>query len=285
MKIIDRYIVKEFLPPFFYCLTIFISLYVVIDLFTRMEDILKHQVEWKLLLQYYAAFLPIISVRTAPIAVLLATLYVLGNLSKYNEITALKASGLNVWRLTLPFFFLGLFISIITLVINDKIVPQANLVSTTVKEEHLDKEKKDSREQTVEDIAIYGTRNRLIHVRKFLVQQDLLKEITILEQDQDERVTAKIQAKEAKWEKDQWVFLDCVVYNFDRSGQAIDQPAFFKKMLIDIEEEPKDFLRRESSAEFMSYRKLREYIKRLSGSGAKIVQKLLARRNPSLIQG
>ena len=46
-------------------------------------------------------------------------------------------------------------------------------------------------------------------------------------------------------------------------------------MIIDIEEKPKDFLRRESSAEFMTYHKLKEYIQRLSGSGAKIVQKLL----------
>ena len=46
-------------------------------------------------------------------------------------------------------------------------------------------------------------------------------------------------------------------------------------MLFDIEEKPKDFLSQESSAEFMSYRKLKNYIERLSGSGAKIVRKLL----------
>ncbi len=275
MKIIDRYIVREFILPFFYCLSVFISLYIVIDLFSRLEDILKHHVEWRVLLQYYAAFLPIIFVRTAPIAVLLSTLYVLGNLSKYNEITALKASGLNIWRLTLPFFFLGLIISIATLVINDKVVPQANLISTTVKEERLDKEKKSSQQRIVENIAIYGTRNRLIHVRRFYVQDNLLKGITILEQDENERVTAKIQAKSAKWIKGRWIFFDCVIYNFDKLGQANPEPSIFKKMFIDIEEKPKDFLRREASSEFMSYRKLKSYIERLSGSGAKIVQKLL----------
>ncbi|MBN2097560.1 MAG: LptF/LptG family permease [Candidatus Omnitrophica bacterium] len=275
MKIIDRYIIREFILPFFYCLSVFISLYVIIDLFSRLEDIIKQQVEISVLLQYYLAFLPIIFVRTAPVAVLLSTLYVLGNLAKYNEITALKASGLNIWRLTLPFFYLGLMISIATLVINDKIVPEANLISTTVKEEHLDKENKELKEQIVENIAIYGTHNRLIHVRKFYARKNLLEEITILDQDDNERVTAKIQAKQGKWLKDGWEFYDCVIYNFDQEGRVIDQPAFFKKMLIDIEEKPKDFLSRESSAEFMSYQKLRKYIKRLSGSGAKIVQKLL----------
>lgn len=275
MKIIDRYIVREFLVPFFYCLTVFISLYIVIDLFNRMEDIVKHHVGVSILLQYYLAFLPIIFVRTAPMACLLSTLYVLGNLSKYNELTAFKASGLNIWRLTLPFFYLGLVISFGTLMINDRIVPQANLVSTTVKEEHLDKEKKIHQQRIVENIALYGTRNRLIHVRKFYPRDNLLKEITILEQDEQERVTAKIQAKIAKWTDNNWIFFDCFIYKFNQTGQMTGEPSFFKKMLIDIEERPKDFLRRESSAEFMSYKKLKGYIQRLSGSGAKIVQRLL----------
>lgn len=275
MKIIDRYIVREFILPFFYCLTVFITLYIVIDLFSRLEDILKHHVQWKVLLQYYAAFLPIIFVRTAPVAALLSTLYVLGNLSKHNEVTALKACGMNIWRLAFPFFFLGLITSVATLVINDKIIPQANLTSTTLKEEFLDKEKKSARQQVVENIGLYGTHNRLIYVRRFYVQENILKEITILEQDEDKRVTAKIQAKEARWIKDRWVFFDCVVNNYDEMGKATDEPSSFKKMLMDIEEKPEDFLRRESSAEFMSYRKLNGYIKRLSGSGVKIVQKLL----------
>lgn len=104
MKIIDRYISREFLFPFVNCMVLFVSLYVIIDLVSRLEDILKNHVDISVLLQYYLAFLPIIFVRTAPIAVLLSTLYVLGNFSKYNEITALKASGQNVWRIALPFF-------------------------------------------------------------------------------------------------------------------------------------------------------------------------------------
>ena len=275
MKIIDRYIIREFIAPFFYCLLLFLSLYIVIDLFSRLEDILKNHVEISILLQYYAAFLPVIFVRTAPVAILLSTLYVLGDLSKYNEVTALKAGGLNLWRITLPFFYIGLIVSVATLVINDKIVPQANFISTTVKEEHLDKEKKESREKIIENIALYGTHNRLIHVRRFYCADNLLKGITILEQDDNERVTAKIQAKNAKWIKGRWVFFDCIIYNFDKLGRVINGPSVFKKMLIDIEEVPKDFLRRESSAEYMSYRKLKNYIKRLSGSGAMIVKKLL----------
>ena len=275
MKIIDRYIVKEFLIPFFYCLLVFLSLYIVIDLFSRLEDILKHHVNIRLLVQYYLAFLPIIFVRTAPIAALLSTLYVLGNLSKYNEVTVLKASGLNIWRLALPFLSLGLLISIAALIINDRIVPQANLVSATVKEDYLDKEGASEREKIIDNIALYGADNRLIHVRRFYTNDNLLKEITILEQDENERVTAKLQAKEGKWINNQWMFFDCVVYNFDGSGQAAGEPLFYKKMFIDIQEKPKDFFRRESSAEFMSYRKLKSYIIRLSGNGAKIARKLL----------
>ena len=155
MKIIDRYITKEFLLPFFFCLLVFTTLYIVIDLFSRLEDIMQRHVEVSILLQYYLAFLPIIFVRTAPVAVLLSTLYVLGDLTKYNEITAFKAGGLNIWRLTLPFFFLGLIISITTLIINDELVPQPNIISVTVKEEYFEKETGVQREKVLENIAIY----------------------------------------------------------------------------------------------------------------------------------
>lgn len=274
MKIIDRYITREFIVPFFYCLLLFISLTIVIDLFSRLEDILKNHVTFSILLQYYAAFLPIVFVRTAPVAALLSTLYVLGNLTKYNEIIALKACGLNIWRISLPFFYLGLIISVSILIINNRVIPQAHLASTTIKEEYLNKEKKDNTEQIIENITLYGTHNRLIYVRQFYVKQNLLKEITILEQDDEARILAKIQAKQARWVKDKWVFLDCVVYNFNQEGRVVEDPVFFKKMLFDIEETPKDFLSRESSAEFMSFKKLKKYIERLSGSGAKIVRRL-----------
>lgn len=273
MKIIDRYITKEFLLPFFGCVILFLSLSIIIDLFSRLEDVFKNSVQWPILLKYYLTFLPFLFVRTAPMSALLATLYVLTNLEKYNEITVLKASGLNIWRISLPLFFLGLFISMTASAINDKVVPQANLISTGIKEDYLDKESEEHKERTVENIAIYGTHNRLIHVRSFSVKESLLRDITILEQDKNEQVTSKIQAKQAKWEKDHWTFLDCVLYNYNLSEGA-EEPAHFKKMLIDIEEKPKDFLRRESSAEFMSFKKLKRYIERLAVARVKIVQKL-----------
>ncbi|MCQ9207939.1 MAG: LptF/LptG family permease [Omnitrophica bacterium] len=275
MKIIDRYVAREFVLPFIACLTIFISLFIIIDLCSRMEDILKQHVDWRIMLKYYLTFLPIIFVHTAPVAALLSTLYVLGDLSKYNEVLALKASGMNIWRLALPFFFLGLIISIATLLINVELVPRANLISTTIKEEYLSTDKKVSEKRIITNVALYAAHNRLIHVYQFYPQDNRLKEITILEQDEDERVTAKIQAKEAVWKNNRWEFYDCVVYNFNNLGQVIDEPYFAKKMLLDIEETPKDFLRRESSAEFMDLKQLKDYIKRLSGSTAKIVQKLL----------
>lgn len=273
MKIIDRYITKEFLFPFFSCVILFLSLSIIIDLFSRLEDVFKNNVQWSILLKYYLTFLPFLFVKTAPMSALLATLYVLTNLEKYNEVTVLKASGLNIWRISLPLFFLGLFISMTTTAVNDRVVPQANLISTNLKEEYLDKESEEHKEKTIENIAIYGTHNRLIHVRSFSVQENLLQDITILEQDRNEQVTSKIQAKQGKWEKDRWVFLDCVIYNYTKS-ERVDEPTHFKKMLIDIEEKPKDFLRRESSAEFMSFTKLKRYIDRLAVGRAKIVQKL-----------
>ena len=94
MKLIERYILKYFLPSFLWCLTIFLSLYIILDMFGYMDEIIRERVPLGTLIYYYLAFAPFIFVQTAPIAVLLATIYNLSNLNKNNEITAMKAAFL-----------------------------------------------------------------------------------------------------------------------------------------------------------------------------------------------
>ncbi|MDD5237146.1 MAG: LptF/LptG family permease, partial [Candidatus Omnitrophica bacterium] len=75
MRILDRYILKSMWNTFIGCVLLFLFLYVIIDLFSNLDDLLKQRVAIELLAKYYLAFLPIIFVQTSPIACLLATVY------------------------------------------------------------------------------------------------------------------------------------------------------------------------------------------------------------------
>ena len=85
MRILDKYIAKYFILPFLYCLTVFIVLYIIIDLFGRLDEVLKQSINMGILWEYYLSMIPLIVTQTAPVASLISTIYVLGTLNKYGR--------------------------------------------------------------------------------------------------------------------------------------------------------------------------------------------------------
>jgi lipopolysaccharide export system permease protein len=273
MKIIERYILGRFILSFLWCLTIFFFLYIVIDLFGHMDEIIREQIGLATLLYYYLTFAPLIFVQTSPIAVLLATVYNLGNLNKNNEITAMKASGINVWKILRPILLVGLLISILTFMVNDKVVPQSTKVSTRLKEELIDKKKAANR-KIIENVAIYGKRNRIIYARRFDVRTNELHDVVIHEHDLHQNLTLKISAAKASYRGGTWHFTDLIMSRLNNQGQLMDNPVFYEETMIDMPEKPEDFTRREWRTEFMNYKELYNYINLFKGGAQRTLNRL-----------
>lgn len=275
MKILDRYTMREFIPPFIYCIAVFVFLYVIIDLFGHLDDILRQGVSIVTLYNYYISFVPIIFTQTAPIAVLLSTIYVLGKFNKHNEIVAMKASGISLQEILRPFICLGLLLSVLIFLVNDKIVPRASIISTTIKEENIEKSKAATENRIINNVTIYGTKNRLFFVRSFDVSSKTLHDVTILEHDENQMVRSKTTAAKAKWINGEWMFYNCIIYQFPKGSTISGDPYVFKEIPLNIEETPDDFLRVEARTDFMDYHQLKNYIRRLSGAGGMTIRKLL----------
>ncbi|MDD5596264.1 MAG: LptF/LptG family permease, partial [Candidatus Omnitrophica bacterium] len=119
MRILDRYIIKSVLNIFVVCLLTFLFLYVIIDVFANLQDMLKQTLNFRILLQYYLSYLPIIFVQVSPIALLLATLYTFGKLNRDNEIIAMRASRLSIVQITKTVLIFGFLISVCIFWLND----------------------------------------------------------------------------------------------------------------------------------------------------------------------
>ena len=74
MRIIDRYITSSIITIFISMIMVFCFLYILIDVFSQMEDFIEKKVALQVILQYYSSFLPIILINTSPMACLIATL-------------------------------------------------------------------------------------------------------------------------------------------------------------------------------------------------------------------
>lgn len=183
----------------------------------------------------------------------------------------MRANGIPVYRILMPLVIMGLTLSIIVFLLNEEIVPSASNDSSRIKE-RMESKGQPAAPQT--DIALYGSHNRLYYIGSFNPVENIIKDITVLEHDENQVLKGRIFAKSGKWLDNRWVFYDCIVYNIDRYGKIIGEPAIFQKKDMDIEEMPDDLLDADTRIEFMRYSKLKEYINRFGFAKNKLARRL-----------
>ncbi len=276
MKIIDKYMVKGFLGPLVWCLFTFTIMAIIIDIFSFIDDIVKFKIPVTSIIAFYVYYTPTIFLQVAPMAVLLSSIFVLSNLNKHNEITAMKSSGVSLWRIMAPLLIIGLLISMAIFIINEKVIPTSSKVASAIRRDELEKEKRPDRQtKVIQNIAIYGAGNRIIFARNYDTEKMTLGDIIIHEHDKAENLVSKITAQSGVWTGHGWRFYKVIIWNIDNAGKILGEPQFFKQKMIVLKERPKDFANREWRADYMSYKELKKYINNFRGVSIKIVRGLL----------
>src|SRR5216683_6801370 len=102
MRILDRYLLREFLVYLALGLLGFIVIFIVVDLIEKMDVFLDHRAPGLLVAQYFVNLAPDVVVKMLPVALLLATFLSLGQLNKFGELTAMRAVGRSLIRILMP---------------------------------------------------------------------------------------------------------------------------------------------------------------------------------------
>jgi len=270
MRILERYILKSVIGLFLNCLFTFLCLYVVIDVFSHLEDILKQKAPILLLAQYYLAYIPIIFVQVAPFACLLAVLYTFGKLNRDNEIIAMRSAGLSIFQVNKSVIIFGFILSLFIFWVNDRFIPSSLTFTQNMKSriEDGDSKPQEKKAEAIENLSVYGLKNRLFFVNKFTVNTNTMEGITILEHDEQQNMIKKIVASKGIYKDGLWRFYNAITYDFDKNGQIKQEPQYMEEEIMPIPEAPHDFLNQRQRPEFMTIAQLDDYIWKLSKSGA-----------------
>jgi len=273
MRILDRYILKSVLALFFQCLFTFLFLYIIIDVFSHLDEILKQKANLDMLGNYYLAYLPIIFVQVSPIACLLSTLYTFGTLNRNNELIAMRSSGLSIFQISKTAIIFGLIVSACVFLVNDRFVPSSLSLTENIKAqmESGTKKAKEKKQEVITNLSMYGLKNRLFFVNKFSLATNTMENIIILEHDEKQNITKKIVANKGVYKDGLWSFEQCITYNFDENVQIKQEPQYLEEEIMDISETPHDFLHQMLRPDFMTISQLNNYMWRLSKSGATTV--------------
>ena len=139
MKILDRYIIKQFLLTALFGLVAFVAIFVVIDMMENLDDFIDKKASFDIILRYYLYFMPEIIKLVIPVAMLLSSLFTTGRLSNQNELTAVKSSGVSLYRMMSPLLSVAFVVSILTIFFNGWAVPFANKKKFSLERLYLDK--------------------------------------------------------------------------------------------------------------------------------------------------
>jgi len=271
MRILDRYILKSVIHIFLSCIFVFLFLYIIIDLLSNLEDILKQHVTLILLIRYYLSYLPVMFVQVSPFACLLSTVYTFGKLNHNNEIIAMRSSGLSILEIARNVLIFGFLISLLVFWVSDRFVPSALTENQSIKAQMDSGSKKNKTVETITNLSMYGLKNRLFFIRRFSATTETMDGITILEHDENQNLIHKIVASRGIYQNGLWKFSQCITYNFDRNGQVVDEPSYFEEEIMNIPETPHDFSSLRQKPELMDIKEMQDYIWRLSKSGATTV--------------
>jgi len=132
MKILRKYIIKEIVVMFLFSLVIFTFTLVVGNIIKLAELVINKGVDIRLVGKLFLYLIPFLLSYTVPMSILTSVLLVFGRLSGDNEIVAMRASGINIYRLSFPILVLGLLLSLFSVVLNNEIIPKMHFASRKI---------------------------------------------------------------------------------------------------------------------------------------------------------
>jgi LPS export ABC transporter permease LptF len=129
MKILRNYLLKEFIGPLFLALGVLTFVMILGNLVKLTDLVINKGVDFFSVSKLFLLMMPYLLTYTLPIAALTAVLLSLGRLSSDNEIIAIRASGINLFSLILPLLIVGIILSLILVIFNDRVIPYAHYAS------------------------------------------------------------------------------------------------------------------------------------------------------------
>jgi LPS export ABC transporter permease LptG len=265
--LIDLYLLRNFLTYVVATLLAFLLLFESFTFFELLEDIARHNVSFRIVADYFRYLTPQMVYLLLPLAALVALLVTLGLLAKHNEITAFKAGGISLYRLSLPLVVAGMALALGMFLLDDFYLPFANQ-----KQDALRNQIKGRPAQTFYQPRrqwIVGEDWKMYNYELFDSDRNLFGGLNVLELDpQTFQLRRRVFAARAHWADGlkTWILEQGWVRDFDGPRLARYVP-FPVDTLPELNEPPAYFKREVRQYTQLNWRELAQYISELHGAG------------------
>ena len=272
--LLDDFILRDFLMYLGLILMSFLMILLVFTFFDLLGDIARHNTPLVLVAAYFANVTPYFIYNAVPFTVLLAVLVTFGIMQRTNEVTAMKATGISIYRVILPVLVIAAIIATGLFFFDQLYLPKANK-----RQDALRNEIKGKPAQTFlrpDRKWIFGQGTSIWYYEAYDPDQNRFGSLSIFEFDpQTFALTKRVYASRAHWNDDlgKWVFEEGWVRQF--KGTAILSYEPFTKdvrTFAELTEQPGYFKKEVKQSSEMNYDELRNYIHDLQQSGFDVVR-------------
>ncbi|HEV2425683.1 MAG TPA: LPS export ABC transporter permease LptF [Terriglobia bacterium] len=270
-QILDVYVMRSWLFYLVLLLLTFAGIYIVFDFFQLLGDIVKNHARPGLVFDYYRYLFPYVVYLMLPLSVLMATLVNFSLLTKSSQITAIKAIGVSLYRISLPVLALGALLSAGMFALGDQYLPETNQMQSAYRNEIKGRPAQTYFRPDVQ--WIFGHSDRVYNYRFFDPDHNVFANLSAFEFDPATfTMRRRIYAQRAFWEPHipGWVLEDGWVRDLD--GDRVTAFRTFSVATFKELDEPPEYFKKEvKTSEQMSAGELRGYIRELRQSGFDVV--------------
>ncbi len=264
MKILPRYLLKEFLKIMGICEAVFVAIYLVVDFVQKIDNFIEAEVSAPLVFSYFLYKTPFIIAQLFPSAALIGAIILFALMRNNHEITALKACGVNLYSLFKTLGVTALVLSAGLFLFSELVVRNAIAKSNEIWMYEV--EKRDPGHYYYgHDQIWYRAPGRIYWIRWFDQDKGVMEKPRFFFFDQSFRLVKRVGGEKASWEGGGWSVHDGYVQTRRADGDF--ELERFEEKELEILETPETFVRPEREPEEMSFLELRKYAKKVRLEG------------------
>lgn len=269
MKLINQYILKNFIRYLVLCLVVLIFIYTVINLFDNLGKYLARNALAIDIIIYYLYLIPSYTILLIPIASIMAIFFIFGIMTKNKELIALKTCGLNINRLFLLILTAGIIISIFTFVFQETVGVWAQTRMFEHKKEKIDKRPRRLSTQR-RNFFYHGEGDWVYFIKKFSATKKKIEGVILWQISEENRITKRVDAAGGIYDN-VWKFYEATIREFDTMGNEIVNVHINLEM-PELKEKPEDFLRRIKPPEEMNILQIYKCISKKKRAGEDVAK-------------
>ena len=258
MRLLDRYVLRNFLQVYFYCIAGFVSIWLIFDISDNISTFIDERIGLLLAVRYYGTQVPEVFIILLPVSLLLALLFTLGRMSRSNEIVSMLTAGVSLPRVLLPLIGIGLLTVAASMALNYSLAPHAELARKAFLSEARARPERNIEGQIFRN----RTDARTWFIQNFRLGSNTFNNVQVLQQDANDNIATNYVAAHAFYrpETKTWDLENVKVVHYDQAGNITSERIYPSLTIQQWSETPFRLGSANVRAEFLSLPELQEYL-------------------------